>query len=146
MNEFSREMENERRPERTRKGMKMRGGNSPPGSMVPGWSELLAQRTPLSVHSSREFNALGRAAIKSRRGSSRDLPHARPARPRCSTRSWLLIVPIERVWAGRGEMEVTRRIYVEQCLLQHGDLKKTCQAQRETISRPQASIKARRPA
>jgi len=133
-NEFFREVESGRTRERTKRGMKMRGENSSPVLSLR-WSELLAQRTPPSVHSSREFNAPGRTAIKTCRGSSRDLPRARLVRSRCWTRSWLLIVPLERERPIKGEMEATHRIYMEQCLLQHCDLEKTCRVQRETISR-----------
>lgn len=78
-NEFSRETEGERTPERNggKRDVKMRSGNLVPG---PRWSELLAQRTPPSVHSSGEFNALGRAAIKTLRILTRLATRARETR------------------------------------------------------------------
>lgn len=51
-------------------GMKTRGGNPLP-AVARRSSEVVAQRTPPSVHSPREFNAPGRAAIKTRRGPPR---------------------------------------------------------------------------
>lgn len=106
----------------------------------PRSSELVAQRTPPSVHLPREFNAPGRAAIKTRRGSSRDL-----RRRETLVLVVVVLVPDYLLFRGRGlksSRERTRRIYMEQCpAIRHDDLEKTCRAQRKTISRFRRSSK-----